>query len=375
MSQDVRTTCPFCSLHCADLRLVIDGGRLVAFSPACTVAESGFRSAFSSLIHPRPSKKALQTARRWLEQARQPLIVVSGDMDQGPVRAALRMARQHSAILTGNEDLTGAVLGQAVQAAGYLTATLGDFPRTSQIVLCGADPVKTHPRLGEMLGCGLPSRAVTIDPGDPVLTLRRLRMAISGCPSQAWSSISAAVDCIRDATSGLVIFGSKWLRLGQPFAAELMAWLNELGREKRWFGMYLPPASNSTGVVETFLSETGYPGNLRFSADGVDFSPGLCQAGRLIRAGETDLCLLLGSPFAFIAETMSCLAHIRTILIAHEPPAWKPDLWLPVARAGIDASGQVQRLDGLPVDLQPVLSSRLPGPEQILFELTGELTV
>src|SRR3990170_3676512 len=104
MSKKNRITCPFCSLHCTDLRMSIDGGRLASFSPPCILGENGFRNSIAELADEPVAKtahiKSLRTIWEWLPDARQPLMVLSSDLESETVTAAVQLARQHSAILT-----------------------------------------------------------------------------------------------------------------------------------------------------------------------------------------------------------------------------------------------------------------------------------
>lgn len=370
MSEETRTTCPFCSLHCTDLRLTFGGGRMVGFTPACALGEAGYQAALSGERHRRPSRKAMHDARLRLQAARQPLIVLSGEVEQEAVTAAVRLAKQYSAILACDEDFTGAFLGPAMQAAGTLAGTLGDLHGQSLVVLCGVDPAQTHPRLGGRLGCDLANQALSFDPPDPLEAIRWLRLAASGAIQDPPIVHSEVVDRIKTASSGLVLFGSEWGRIGQPLITEMMLWLRDLDRDGRWYALYLPPAGNSIGVIETLLAETGYSGNLRFGPAGVEYLPHLWQADRLIQEGSVDLCLLVGCPGSFSRETVARLSPSRTILLGRSRPDWKPGIRLPAAQAGVDVPGWVQRLDGVPVELRPILPPHLPPLADILLELT-----
>ena len=371
-----RVTCPFCSLHCTDLHLSLAGGRLADFTPACSLGEAGFRRATAGPSVAQPAKSfletALRTARTWLREARQPLVVLSGDLDDEAVLAAVRLAKQYSAILTCDEDCTGSVLGLSMQAAGLLTGTLADMRSQSLVVLCGVDPARTHPRLGEFLSRELAADSLFLDPPDPLEALRWLRLAGLEAAENIPAVFAESAARIGAAPSGLVIFGPEWLKSGQPFTTELLLWLKDLNQENHWYALYLAPASNSIGVVEALLSQTGFPGNLRFGLEGVDYSPQLWRAERLIQQGNADLCLLAGQPGSFSEETLTRLSHGRTILLDPDQPAWTSPVWLPAALTGVDSSGQVKRLDGVPVELLPVLPGSRPPLKDLLIELTHE---
>ena len=376
MNAKKKFTCPFCSLFCNDLHFTFDGSRLVTFSPPCSLGEAGFRRAAASLPFKGTANSlietSLRTARAWLREARQPLVVLSGHLDIAAVSSALRLAKYSSAILACDEDCTGSVLGLSMQAAGLLTATLGDLRNQSQVVLCGVNPACTHPRLGEFLGRDLGTASLLLDPPDTLEALRWLRLAGSDGAENIPARFAEPAVRIETASSGLVVFGSEWLNVGIPITTELLLWLKDLARQKRWFGLYLPPAPNSIGVVEAFMAQTGFPGNLRFGRNKVDYSPRLWRAEQIIQQGDMDLCILAGQPGSFSEKTLAFLSHARTILLDPDQPVWNPPVWLPTARIGVEVPGRFQRLDGVPVELQPVLPGHHPLIQDLLLELVHE---
>jgi formylmethanofuran dehydrogenase subunit B len=369
MTEEIRTTCPFCSLFCSDLRLTFDGGRLVGLEPVCALAEAGYRSMTARKTHGQAFRKDLELVRLWLAEARQPLIVLSGDVEQEAATAALKLARKYSAILTCDEDLTGSYLSLAMQTAGILTGTLGDMKDQDLVILCGVQPEKTHPRLGEILRYSMSSRVLTFDTTDPLEAIRWLRLSCVEPMHEIPSIYTEVVNRVRSSPSGLIVFGPEWVKSSLTFTTELLLWVKELNQLKQWYAAYLPPSINSTGVVETLLEETGYPGNLRFGSADVGYSPYLWRTERLIQEGSIDLCILLGSPALISEETISSLKHYRMVQFGQSQPHGEMGIWIQVARTGVDAPGWVHRLDGVPVDLLPILPRYLPLMKDILMDL------
>jgi formylmethanofuran dehydrogenase subunit B len=362
MKQELQTTCPFCSLHCADLRLTIDGGRLTRFSPPCRQGRSGYVEALEALVVynvASPRKPSLRTARRLLQSSRRLLVVLSADASNEAVESAIRLAKDHSAVLAIEEE-SGSLLSLGMRSTGFLTGTLGELRSLEEVLLCGVEPARSHPRLGEI-----------IHPADPFEALRWLRLGLLEGSRDIPPKFTAALAHIKAASSGVVFFGPAWLTAGQPLATELLLWLRDLNRHERWYAQSLSQGVNSLGVTETLLSASGYASGINF-ADAPGFSSPRWQAVRLIEEGWPDLCLLVGQPRSFTEQILTRLQKIRTILIDPLPPTWKPPLWLPVAQAGIDTHGSMKRLDGLPVTLAPILSSTRLRMETILDVLVAE---
>ncbi len=375
MSEELRTTCPFCGLHCTDLRLTVDGGRLAQFDPPCEKGQAGYADVFSSLsaLEAESSQKAsLRKARLLLQSARRVLVVLSIDLDREAVESAIQFSEKFSAILTCEEDYTGSIFALAMKTAGFLTGTLGEMRNLDQVVLCGVEPWWSHPRLSEIIRNDLATQAIRLDYPDPLEAIRWLRLGVHEAGEELPNMFAETANRIRQASSGVVFFGPEWLKGSLPLTTELLLWLRDLNRTGCWYAHYLSPATNNTSVVETLLSATGFPPNLRFETDGVENSPRRWQAERLIQSEWPDFCLLIGQPKHFSRQTLARLKKIRAVLLAPQPPSWKPCAWLPVAQAGIDAPGQVLRLDGVPVTLHPIIPGRRPRVDAILADLASE---
>ena len=364
-------TCPFCSLLCNDLQLTFDGDCLADFSPACSLGETGFRlavaeSAFEEPVHS-GFETSLRAAMTWLNEARQPLVVLSGNLDNEAISTAVQLAKQYSAILTCDEDCSGSVLGLSVQTTGLLTDTLRDLRGQSLVVLCGVNHAQSHPRLGEMLGRDLESDSLPFNPSEPLEAIRWLRVANDNTTEPIPARFAAITARIKAADSGVVVFGLEWLKTGRPFTTELLLWLKGLNRVKHWYGLYLAPDPNTTGLIET-----GFPGNLRFGQGKTEFSPRMWRAESIILQGGSDLYILVGQPVSFSEKTLRLLSQGRTILLDSEMPAWNPPIWLPTSRIGVGCPGRFLRLDGVPVELQPVLPSRQLLMKDLLLKLAHE---
>ncbi len=315
----------------------------------------------------------MRKATQRLKQASRLLVVIGGEAVQTEVEAAFRLARAASAVLL-TAGPVGEDLAMAMKSAGLLVATLGDLRRdASQAVLLGVSPETSAPRLWHFIGDEKQESALHMTSDSPLETLRWLRLYARRESFQPLpAGLMPIAQKIEAAPSGVVIFGSGWLAGGEPLARELLAWLADLNHSGRWYGLYLPEAPNSTGVTEALLSLAGFPGSLRFEegrAQPVLYEVRLKSA--LLEAGAI---LLVGGSRA--GESWPPACQQRTILLSADDPGWTPGLWLPVAQAGLDAPGAMLRLDGLPVELSPVLLAepgRRPEAAQVLDELAREV--
>jgi formylmethanofuran dehydrogenase subunit B len=375
MKQELRTTCPFCSLHCADLRLSLDGGRLARFSPPCRRARRLYADTLAGLPEgdlPPRAAASLRAARRLLQTAHQLLVVLSNDTDNLAVESAIRFSKHFSATLTC-ENEANTILSLGMKMTGLLTSTLGEARSVDQVVLCDVQPERSHPRLGEFIGKELLAKALHLHAADPFEALRWLRLGMAEKGEHVPALYADHVSRIRGAPSGVVFFGLGWLKPGFPLTTELLLWLRDLNRTGRWYAHYLSPGSNDLGVTETLLSLTGYSSCMRFRQGEVDFSLPKGEAEKLILTDTPDLCLLVGQPTSFSPQVFNRLKETSTILLDAHQPSWKPRLWLPVAKAGVDTGGMMQRLDGVPVTLTPVAAQKRQRVQDILEAfMTGE---
>jgi len=298
-------------------------------------------------------------------------VVLSADAPNEAVESSLLLAQRYDALLAV-EDETDSLLSLAMKTAGYLSGTLGDMHDTQVVLLCGVEPKLTHPRLGEFLGADLLKNTLFLNPPDPFAAIRWLRLGLADPRQPLPKKLEAILAGTRSASTGVVFFGQPWLQAGQPLADELLLWLRDLNRRGRWYSHYLSPGVNSPGVTETLLASAGYVSAVRLGVPASVSPLPHMQAAQLIESGFPDLCLLVGQPRSFSEHTLARLRRMKSILLDPQPPAWKPSLWLPVARAGIDAPGSMLRLDGLPLRLEPIVRSTRPSIQATLTELAQE---
>jgi formylmethanofuran dehydrogenase subunit B len=377
MPEEIQAVCPFCSLHCADLRLKIDEGRLLGIYPACALAETSFLHSIADMASTQISdfriNASLEAARISFQQARQPVIVLTGNVENQAVSSAVKLAQRWSAVLTCEEDGSGSTLSLSTRTAGSLSASLGELSRLDMAVLCGLDSGSLPPRLGDFLGNYFNEGLFQLDRLNSLESIRQLRLALRGDPPDLPMVLCDLATRINAVSSGLLLFGLDWIHGDQALCTELLLWLKDLNQHKRWVGLYLPPASNSFGVVETLLAETGYPGNLRFRQENIEYSPYLWQVERLLKQGWTDLCVVIGQPSANFKEALRKHSDFKTILVSPETPDFPVSQWLPCARPGFDAPGLLQRMDGVPLEVQSIFPSRRPAADALLAGMLPEL--
>ena len=355
-------TCPFCSLHCTGLHLEWAGDRLSKLLPACDLAKRKYHQSIKMATLVRDTNDSFQSIhsiKAMLDNSRRLAVVLCSDLPQEVVPAAVDFCKKQSAFLVTDDEFTGNILSLAVKEAGILTASLGEFSGcTSQVICCGKDILQTLPRLDEFLPVLGSGQVQYLLDDSPLTTLQNLRL------ETRTQSTSPAHK------HGLVLFDRTWLQEDLHITSELLAWLADLNRGQRWYGLFAPPAANSLGICNALLSSAGYPGSMHLSSTGTEYNPRQYQLHQLLQNGWIDSCIIAGSPDLLSASLKKDLEKVTTILLSPEPADWEPTLYLSVARAGVDCQGTMQRLDFVPLSLHPLLKTGRLTIEEIFNTLT-----
>lgn len=368
MTKDLRAVCPYCSLHCADLRMMIDEGRLTKLNPRCELGWRNYVRELQSIIDNSEKSipiKEFTQALTILESARRLLLVLSADAPGEAVEASLRIVRKFNGVLTVEDEALNH-LNVSMKEIGGLSATLGELKEVETVFICGTEPKHSHPRLAEFLGKSTTDSTIVISPADSFETIRRLRLGLADEKPEAPQKYRKMIDAMRSASTGVILVNLSFLQAGEPAAREFLLWLRDLNRYGRWYGQYLPSGANSVGVAETLLSSGGITGGLGVGEDIEEISPRRWKAVNLIKEGWMDTCLFVGNPHTLEEELLARLQGVNTILVDPVQPSWKPAVWLPAAQAGVDAAGSMARLDGVPVLLGQLVESGRPSTQTLL---------
>ncbi|HEV3004901.1 MAG TPA: formylmethanofuran dehydrogenase subunit B, partial [Pirellulales bacterium] len=146
--------CTLCSCVCDDLRLTVEGDRIVRAERACVLAEpwllnQGSRQPPAARIEGETVsvEAAIARAADFLAQARYPLIFGLSQSSTDGQRAAVRLAETIGATIdtTASHGHGPSII--AVQQVGEATCSLGEVKnRCDLVIFWGCNPVETHPR-------------------------------------------------------------------------------------------------------------------------------------------------------------------------------------------------------------------------------------
>jgi formylmethanofuran dehydrogenase subunit B len=305
-----------------------------------------------------------------LNNAHQPLFVLTGDVEQEAIYDAVNLARSTSAYLVQDSDNCGNI-SSAMRTAGLLSATLADLrDLADQVVILGDDPETSLPRFWEFAGNKKKEKAVWIKSKQPVENIRCLRLMNRGSKTILNEDIKKVAARIGKADSGVVFVSSESIFADVNALTEIMLWLKELGESKKWYGQILIRSTNENGISQALMSATGYPGALRFSKGNTYHDLRSLQLERIIENHEVDTIVIIGGVHHLPKLILEKLDGIKTVILSSEKPNIRADVWLPCAQVGIDAPGTMLRLDGVPLKFEQLVKSDQATAQESLIRLT-----
>jgi formylmethanofuran dehydrogenase subunit B len=413
--------CPFCGLACDDLVIEVGAGRLAVRQGACPISKAQFERPMAATASPRlggarcEPADAIAKAADILRQSRQPLFAGLAT-DTAGMRAVLQLADRLGGIVDhGDSDALFRDL-TAARDLGTITTTLSEVRNRADVVLIvGPDPRLALPRFFERCLDNAPSMF-----GDQPLRRQLFRLGPASersgsapaavpqmteipCPPE---ELPAAVANLRELVDGRPRAGQMLepgqrealLKVGEALKAAkygVIAWsaglldfegadlavvaltdlIRDLNRNTRCSGLPLGGAGNLVGVNQVCLWQSGFPLRTSFAAGFPQHDPYIHSGRRLIESGEADALVWISAingnpPPAFPAG-------LPTIVLAtpETPLETEPSVFLPVARPGIDHTGQLFRADGVvSLRLKALRSSALASVAATLRGIEEALT-
>ncbi|HEV3299268.1 MAG TPA: formylmethanofuran dehydrogenase subunit B [Planctomycetaceae bacterium] len=409
--------CTLCSCVCDDLRLTVEGDRIVRSERACVLAEPWLLSQDSRqppVARIDGTSVALETAivqaADLLARARYPLIFGMSQSSTEGQRAAVKLAESIGATIdtTASHGHGPSIL--AVQQVGESTCSLGEVKnRCDLVIFWGCNPVLTHPRhlerySDDCAGLFVPGgrrdrklivvdvvatatsekadRLIRVEPGGDCELLWALRGLIRG--QQLDGKIYGGVPradveelCarLRGCRSGVVFFGFGLARQrGANLVVQaLLQLVTDLNDVTRFYARRLRGSGDVTGADSVLAWQTGYPFSVNLSRGFPRYNPGEFSANDMLERGEPDVCVFVGSRGAsrFTPSAMAHLAQIPTIVLdppQSEPP-FTPTVQFTTSVYGIHQPGTAYRMDEIPIPLRAVLPARYPTDEHVLGDI------
>ena len=398
--QDV--ACTLCGCVCDDLKIRVQGGRLVEAENACELARPFLLKQTSHAHWPAyhhgaecTPETAIREAADILKSSRAPLIYGLSRSSTSGQRAAVRLADSLGATIDTTASRCHAPSIVALQQAGENTCTLGEARhRCDLVIFWGSNPAVSHPRHGERYsltpgGEFLPNgrldrKVVVVDtqktetteiadfwlklpPGGDFDVIWALRSLVGGQVPCRWpkgvgiEAIQKLASLMTHCRSGIVYFGLGLTRHGPPHAnvEALLRLVTDMNSKTRFYARRMRIPGDVAGADSVLCWQTGFPFSVNFSRGFPRYGPGEYSANEILERREADCCLFVGSE-GFEKLSASAQAHVRaipTIVLDYpsETPAFSPKVRFTTAVYGIHQHGTAYRMDETPIPLKPVL--------------------
>ncbi len=418
-------TCLGCGCLCDDIRVVVEGDRVVEAVHACSIGRPWFLAPRpgagfpSATVEGRAADfdESIGRAAGILSGAQAPMVWgLSGSTVEGAASAlAIADAIGAAVDLAGSAE-RGARLG-AFQRSGQVSATLGEVKdRADLVVFWGVDPDATHPRhrerysvepRGRFIPEGRAGRTLVVVEDGPIATgtasdlrvlvppdrraeaLWTLRAMVRGVAVDldrverstgcSFGSLRDLADRLTRARYGAFFFGpSMGEGPGGPWAVDAaLTLVRDLNEGRRFVGLTLGPPGNAGGAEAVLSWQAGAPSALDFGQGFPRHLPGEATLAARLGSGAVDAVLIVADdPAAELPpELLGLLAAIPTVVIA--PGATRPGtpstVAFDVARPGIESGGTVARIDGVMLPLRPAIPAGLPADRDVLDALRRRL--
>lgn len=399
--------CTVCGCVCDDLRVIVDGERIVEAVGACELARPWFRGQ-SSQVGSRPEidgspvewDAAYDHAVVILKNSRAPLIYgLSRSTTEGQ-RAAVALADFLGATIDTTASSGHAPSIVALQQVGESTCTLGEVKQRADLVIFwGSDPVTTHPRHIERY-CPPRSRAaVVVVDSEETATAKQaevfvrvpveknwdalwtLRMLVKGIDCDAPPELVGLAGRMKACQFGVVFFGAGLTqgRLAHRTIEALLQLVTDLNdhtdpeTRRRFYARRMRRYGDVAGADSVLVWQTGYPFGVNLSRGYPRYNPGEFTGPEMLARGEADACVFVGSELAadFPPAALEHLRHIPVIALdsANVEPPVPAAVRFTTAVYGVHRAGTAYRMDEVPIPLRVLLPTDYPSDADVLNEL------
>ncbi|HTN74695.1 MAG TPA: formylmethanofuran dehydrogenase subunit B, partial [Pirellulaceae bacterium] len=305
----------------------------------------------------------------------------------------------------------------AFQNVGKVTATLGEIRNRSDLVIFwGADPAANQPRLlsrytldtpGMFVPAGRTGRTCVVIDTRPTKTsaqadlflqikpqsdfemLTALRMLLRGIEPdavQVKNATGLTLEQLRDLVGrmkqsqyGAILFGMGLMRTGgRHNNCELILKLTrELNDHTRFVCRSVRQRGNVTGADKVVAWRTGYPFCVNLSRGFPRYNPGEFSTAVTLARQEVDAAMIVGNdPMPdFSAQSHARLREIPYITVAAVDTEITRAAAISFTTSSVGRShgGTVYRMDEVPLELRPILTSRYPSDVELLTQLEAAI--
>jgi len=427
-----RYTCSGCSLLCDDIMIRSDGLFIDEVIGACLKGKERFDqiTAKNRITSPMIRKgdklskiswdEAIEEVVKIIRNSSNPLLYGFSNSSCGAQSKAIELARSIDGFIDSNASICqGKVLGIANEFGFNLTTLTEIINKTDLIILWGANPAETIPRLlnktlfsrgkFRMTGreiktlviidpvksasfnvMGVRDIALQIEPGKDIELIQALKeecCQADSIPSEGVAGIDQEdlkriLLHIMGTENGVIFLGQGILKSDKENRLireilEFIQIINSKQEKGRMSLIMMGGHYNMAGFDHVSLSLTGQVGGLQFKEQNV--INGNKSIVTKINSDDFDCSIIVGTdPISHLPSTLSSKLSKRPIILIDNQmtgTAELADLILPTAITGIECEGLAFRLDQVPIHLEKILDppSNLPSDEDLLNQIVMKL--
>jgi len=410
--------CPFCGTLCDDIKVVLDGNRIVDTMNACIIGNEKFKSAQAGHRIMTPMEReegttefapvsydyAIEKAAQILANAKRPLLYGWSSTSC----EAQEVGNELAEVCGGVTDNTASVCHgpsiMAIQTVGAPCCTLGEVKnRADLIIYWGCNPIHAHPRhmsrysiypRGFFTERGFDDRTlVVVDPrptdtakqadiyvqveqGRDYEVLDALRTATRGedIPDVVGGvkkeQIKELAELAKTKKFGLLFFGMGVTQTtGKHRNIDMaISWVADMNKYTKFSLIPMRGHYNVTGAGQVMTWQSGFPFAMDFSRGHARYNPGETAANDMLQRHECDAAMVIASdPGAhFPVSSMKWYAQIPTIVLDphYTPTTGISNIVIPSSIVGIEEEGTAYRMDNVPIRCRKVIDA----PEGLLSD-------
>jgi len=427
-----RFTCSGCSLLCGDIIVKSDGLFVSEVIGACLKGKERFDqvSAQNRITKPMIRKngelkevswdEAIKKATEIIKNSTIPLLYGLSNVTCEAQEAGIKLAQKINGFIDSNASICqGKVLNKAKSLGINLTTITEIINKGDLIILWGANPAETIPRLlnkvlfsrgkFRMTGreiktlviidpiktasfkvMGVRDLALIVEPSKDIDLIRMLKeecCSADSIPSEGVAGIDKGdlkrlLLHLTGAENGVIILGQGVIQPHPDYdlveeLLELIQMINERQEKGRISLLLLGGHFNMAGFDHVALSSHGVFGKLEFKNNQLVKSEDTIVSK--IEKEDFDSSIIVGTdPISHLPHSLSSkITKKPLILIDNHRTAtsYIAEVVLPTAITGIESGGLAYRLDQIPIELYKIVNppNNLPSDEELLNRLYGLL--
>jgi formylmethanofuran dehydrogenase subunit B len=398
--------CTFCASGCDDLEIKHDGRSIESARNGCAISLSRFMNTaegriLKPLVRTRGAfqtttfAKAVDRAARVLNNSRYPLLYGWSQTSCEAISKGVELAELVGGLIDNTTTSCHGPTILGLQDVGEATCTLGEVRHSADLVIYwGCNPIHSHPHHANRFTvfskgrfrktrkdrklvvvdvrrtdtAKLADRFIQVQPNGDYELLTALRIAVKGEEIEQDSIAGVPVETVEEIADMMTEceFGALFFGLGVTMTAgkhrnteAALALVRDLNYVTKFVIVPMRGWFNVTGANEVTTWQTGYPYAVDLTQGYPRFNPGDTSAIDAVTRGEVDAALVVASdPVShFPGAAVKRLLEIPIVTLDPKktPTTEASEVVIPSAILGIEATGTIYRIDGVPLEARKVI--------------------